>query len=245
MSARTSSSHVLIRLLIVGALLLAGTVFLLSNTATGAGAAATATAAKGVPDEVFCPPDASKTGWENKVPKGKDQSKNASCDDCRPIPAYVKCKLWWGGQSAGGGQSVDHSGWPGITGIRWEIVGENQKKTKRTGTVFNDEFLGRHHNDTFSGGDGDDVIWGDANNFAGQKPYPHQTDKLTGGNGDDWIYASKGKNTISAGAGDDIVVAYNGRGKINCGSGKDKVVLLKKTPYKVKNCEKVTHPASK
>ena len=237
-------SHAPARLLALAALVAVGVLCLLAAGSSGAGASSTATAAKAVPLEQFCPPEASRTGWENKVPKGKDQSKNASCADCRPIPSWAKCKLWWGQQSPGGGQSVEHDGWPGITGIRWEVAGNNVKKTSRTGTRFNDEFLGRHHNDTFDGGDGDDVLWGDANNFAGQKPYPHQTDKLTGGNGKDWLYASKGKNTIDAGPGNDVVIAYNGRGKIDCGPGNDKVVLLKKTPYKVKNCERVSNPAS-
>lgn len=202
-----------------------------------------ASAAKAVPLEQFCPPHASRTGWENRVPKGKSQSRNASCRACRPIPAYAKCKLWWGEQSRGGGQNVSHAGWPGITGIRWEIVGSRTKRTRRRGTRFNDELLGRHHNDTFIGETGNDVLWGDAANAPGGRAYARQYDRLYGGAGNDWIYASKGRNTIDAGSGRDVVVAYNGHGTIDCGSGIDRVVLRKKTKYRVRHCEKVTHPA--
>jgi len=233
--------------LLIATVLLALGAFVAITVASHAGAAApTATAAgKGVPNEIPCPDSPSRTGWEKRVPNGKNQAKNATCADCRPIPAYAKCKLWWGEQSAGGGLNVSHKGWPGITGIHWQVVSDSEMQTKAEGTPFNDELLGRHHNDTLHGGDGDDVLWGDSANVPGGKKYPKQSDRISGGNGDDFIYASLGKNKIDAGPGNDTVIAYNGRGTIDCGPGRDKVTLLKHSPYKVKNCEKVLHPASK
>jgi hypothetical protein len=247
MQARNPTFDRRLALLIAVVLLTVGGMLLLAAHAAPTRAAApTATAAaKGVPDEVPCPKSPSRTGWEKRVPHGKSQSRNATCADCRPIHSYAACKLWWGEQSPGGGQNVDHSAWPGINGIHWQVVSDGEKQTKQVGTRFNDELLGRHHNDTLHGENGNDVLWGDSANVPGGKAYPHQSDRISGGDGDDWIYASKGKNVIDAGAGDDIVIAYNGHGTIDCGPGHDKITLLKKTKYHVKHCEVVKHPASK
>lgn len=205
-------------------------------------ASGSAQARSGPTYTTFCPPHASQTGWENKIPSGiADPENYASCDDCRPLASHAKCELWWGGQTSDGGEGgVSHKGWPGLTGIRWQVVQDRSKGATSQGTIFNDGLYGRHGSDKLYGKEGDDVLWGDS------KISPlndgRQKDVLDGGPGNDWIYASHGKNTITAGDGNDRVFAYYGRGTIDCGPGVDRLVIRKKSPYKVKHCEKITHP---
>jgi Ca2+-binding RTX toxin-like protein len=205
----------------------------------------------GSADRADAAPKDAKRCWPNdryknndKIPaQYDDHTKYANCGDCSPVIAtdVGKCELWFGAQTSDGGEGgISHKGWPGLTGIRWQVTKDKDRGESVQGSQFNDGLYGRHGSDTIFGGDGDDVIWGDSkiSKLNGSK----QKDVLDGGDGDDWIYASHGKNTITAGAGDDHVIAYYGRGTIDCGPGKDEVTVLKKTPYKIKNCEKVKHP---
>lgn len=190
----------------------------------------------------YCSPKPGPHSWE-KAPAGvKNPERYANCEDCRPIASGSKCELWYGGQTSDGGEGgVSHKGWPGLTGIRWQATDDSKKAgKKRDGTNLNDGLYGRHGSDTLRGLGGDDVIWGDSK--ISKANGPKQKDVLDGGDGDDWIYASHGKNTITGGGGNDTIIAYYGKGTIDCGDGKDTVTVLKKTPYKLKNCEKVKHP---
>lgn len=192
----------------------------------------------------YCSPKPGPHSWE-KAPSGvKNPDRFANCEDCRPIASGTKCELWYGGQTSDGGEGgISHKGWPGLTGIRWQALDDSRSAGKtRDGTDLNDGLYGRHGSDTLDGRGGDDVLWGDSKispaNGTGQK------DRLTGGDGDDWIYASHGKNTIDAGAGDDTIIAYYGRGTVDCGSGRDTISVRKSGPYRLRGCEKVTHPGN-
>jgi RTX calcium-binding nonapeptide repeat (4 copies) len=173
----------------------------------------------------------------NKVPAGvKHPSKYGDCGDCAPIAADVACTLWYGGQTPGGGDSVSHKGWPGLTGIRWQVVKDNNNGEHKTGSKFNDGLYGRNGSDTLKGGDGRDVLWGDA---SAKVNGSRQKDKLDGGPGSDWIYTAKGSNSVEGGSGDDHIFVFNGHGTVDCGSGDDVVTLRSKGHYKLKRCEKV------
>lgn len=160
----------------------------------------------------------------------------ASNADCRPLPAGVKCQPGHGQQTAGGGASVSHKGWPKITGIRWQVIDDANRGETRGGTDYQDELLGRNGSDELSGGPSADVLWGDSSaTVNGSK----QHDVLDGGPGNDWIYASHGHNVITGGPGADHLTAYYGRGTIDCGPGRDKLTLGGGVHYRYRNCERV------
>jgi hypothetical protein len=215
-------------------------VLLAAGVAVALGSAGPASA--GPKYHTYCSPKPGPHSWE-KAPAGvKNPEKYANCEDCRPIASGTKCELWYGGQTSDGGEGgVSHKGWPGLTGIRWQVTDDSKKAGRtRDGTALNDGLYGRHGSDTLRGGNGDDILWGDSK--ISKANGPKQKDVLDGGDGDDWIYASHGKNTITGGDGDDTIIAYYGKGTIDCGPGQDTVTVLKKTPYTVKNCETVKHP---
>ena len=168
-----------------------------------------------------------------------DIDRYATTGDCGTIPADVKCEAWRGRQTADGGKGgISHRGWPGITGLRWQVIVDANRGERLTGTFLNDELLGRNGSDVLVGGGGHDVLWGDSNiEHNGSR----QRDRLEGGAGNDWLYASHGTNTIKAGPGNDHVIAYYGRGTIDCGPGRDTVrVRGGVNAYRLKGCEKVT-----
>jgi Ca2+-binding RTX toxin-like protein len=185
-------------------------------------------------------------GNNGTIPSGyNDHTKYANCSDCDGAPtlstAKGKCELWFGRQTPDGGDGgVSHKGWPGLTGIRWQVTADGDKGEKANGSPFSDGLYGRHGSDTLIGNAGADVIWGDSN--ISKLNNGKQKDVLDGGDGNDWIYASHGKNTITGGAGNDHIIAYYGKGTIDCGPGKDTVTVVKKTKYKLTGCEKVKHP---
>jgi RTX calcium-binding nonapeptide repeat (4 copies) len=145
----------------------------------------------------------------------------------------IKCRAGHGSRAA---PTPSHRHWPAFTGIRWQVVANDDRGESVTGTRWADELLGRNGSDTIRGGGSSDVIWGDSNAYLNG---PGQHDVLDGGAGDDWIYASHGSNTIAGGPGSDHITAAFGHGTIDCGSGYD-VVAAKRT-YKVRNCERRVH----
>jgi len=168
-----------------------------------------------------------------------DIDRYATTGDCGTIPQDVTCEAWRGRQTADGGEGgTSHRGWPGITGLRWQVVVDANRGERLTGTFLNDELLGRNGSDVLIGGAGHDVLWGDssiAHNGSRQR------DRLEGGAGNDWLYASHGTNTIKAGPGNDHVIAFYGRGTVDCGPGRDTVrVRGSVDAYRLKGCEKVT-----
>jgi hypothetical protein len=163
---------------------------------------------------------------------------DATAADCKPIPAGVKCKPGHGEHKPGGRNgSTSHAGWPGFTGIEWQVISNSNRGETRTGTQWNDELLGRNGSDTLSGGAGDDVIWGDSSATVNGSS---QHDVLDGGPGNDWIYGSHGRNTIAGGPGNDRILAAFGHGTIDCGPGND-TVAARHGHYTLKNCEHRVH----
>jgi Ca2+-binding RTX toxin-like protein len=145
----------------------------------------------------------------------------------------VMCGPGNGRRTRGGGNKVSHIGWPAVTGILW-IVRESTTGQHDDGTEFNDELLGSHGGDVISGGDGNDILWGD------QLPVGNNTwqhDYIDGGAGNDWIYSSHGHNDIKGGAGNDRIWGHFGHGTIDCGSGYDVVHTKRHSTYRLKNCE--------
>jgi hypothetical protein len=165
-------------------------------------------------------------------------TRNATTRDCKPIPRGVKCRPGHGEHKPGGRNgSTSHAGWPGFTGIEWQVISNSNNGETRTATKWNDELLGRNGSDTLSGGPGNDVIWGDSNAALNG---PAQHDVLSGGDGADWIYGSHGTNTITGGPGNDRILAAFGHGTIDCGPGND-TVAARHGHYKLKNCEHRVH----
>lgn len=157
--------------------------------------------------------------------------------ECSQARHPDKCFRGSGKTTPGGGGKASHAGWPRITGVFWMVM--RNHSTTFAGSRRHDELLGWHGNDTISGGDGHDVIWGD---WDPDQPAA-QSDVLNGNGGDDWIYASHGRNSIRAGSGNDYVWATYGHGFIDCGPGtKDTVRLRIHYQYIVKNCERRTRP---
>lgn len=150
----------------------------------------------------------------------------------------VHCKAPGGTQTPGGGTSASHKGWPLITGFQLQVIDNNDRGRRLTGTYLNDELLGRNGSDTLTGGPGDDVLWGDSNP---QYNGPRQRDRLDGGPGDDWLFASHGTNTMLAGPGNDHVTAWFGRGVIDCGPGRDVLDLndSRRRLWKIRGCERI------
>jgi hypothetical protein len=174
---------------------------------------------------------------------------------CAAAPEGVTCIEGNGRRTRGGAETgkVSHAGWPAITGIL--AFADHEGRTIE-GTALNDELLGGHGGDTLRGGAGSDVLWGDAlrrgNNHV-------QHDRLDGGDGDDFLYGSHGRNVLSGGAGRDTLWAYfahgtnrvtggpgndviwerSGRGTIDCGPGRDLVHARRRTPWRLRGCERV------
>ncbi|MEI4470254.1 Hint domain-containing protein [Frigidibacter sp. MR17.24] len=85
--------------------------------------------------------------------------------------------------------------------------------------------------DYLDGGDGDDVIYGEAGNDTLLGGKGNDTldggsgnNLLKGGEGNDKIVAGDGANTVSGGAGDDKVVVGNGANSIDGGTGNDTIL---------------------
>lgn len=134
--------------------------------------------------------------------------------------------------------NTSHAGWPEINGVL-KMHKQDQTGHMR-GTSRNDELLGGHGSDTIWGRDGHDVIWGD---YKPSGQNETQVDHLYGGAGNEFIYASHGRNVISAGAGNDTVHAHFGRGVIDCGSGRDIAFVSHRgrKGYKIRHCERISY----
>jgi len=102
------------------------------------------------------------------------------------------------------------------------------------------ELLGGHGDDAIHAGPWGDVIWGD---FKASGQPETQVDRLWGGDGRDFIYASHGRNVISAGGGPDVVKAHFGRGSVDCGDGRDVLYISRRAQrrYRIAGCETVSH----
>jgi Ca2+-binding RTX toxin-like protein len=159
-----------------------------------------------------------------------------AADRCEPLRAGEQCGEGNGRHTPGGGESVNHAGWPAITGILWKVL--DDAGHRRVGTEDNDELLGHHGSDTIAGAGGNDVIWGD---WQASGNTTSQVDVLRGGDGSDWIYPSHGRTTVLAGPGNDHVRAYYGHGTIDCGPGKDTAQVRETGAFKVRNCEVIHH----
>jgi hypothetical protein len=166
---------------------------------------------------------------------------------------------------------TSHEGWPKITGVllmnkldqsrpldarpgmnlfggtdatySCDGLHKNRSCAAPTGTVArhgHNKLLGGHGDDAIYAGPHGDVIWGD---YKPSGQPTTQTDTLVGGAGRDFIYASHGKNAISAGGGDDDVKAHFGRGSIDCGAGTDTLHISRRAlkRYSVRGCERVSH----
>jgi Ca2+-binding RTX toxin-like protein len=158
---------------------------------------------------------------------------------CGKLGGGEQCQERHGAKTPGGTGKVSHKGWPAITGVLWKVVTDGRGKHHHVGTSDNDELLGRHGNDTITGGPGKDVVWGDWD--AGANP-AGQVDVLRGGAGNDFLYPSHGKNTLLGGPGNDRIIAYYGHGTIDCGPGThDYAQTRTKGAYSVRNCERVRH----
>jgi Ca2+-binding RTX toxin-like protein len=112
-------------------------------------------------------------------------------DPCGARRAGEQCGPGNSRQTGGGGAKVSHAGWPAITGILWKVL-DSDDHSKVAGPD-NDELLGHHGSDRVSGGDGNDILWGDwdpSGNSARQR------DVLRGGAGNDWLYSSHGSSAM-------------------------------------------------
>ena len=69
-----------------------------------------------------------------------------------------------------------------------------------------------NYNDTISGGDGDDKIYGQFGN-----------DNISGGNGQDQIYGGEGNDSIDGDAGDDLIYGGTGNDTIRGGDNNDRL----------------------
>jgi hypothetical protein len=134
--------------------------------------------------------------------------------------------------------NTSHEGWPPRTGVLW--INRQDRDITKHGTGRNDELLGGHGNDEVWGGDGRDVIWGD---YKPSGQPSTQVDHLHGGAADEFVYASHGRNVITAGAGNDVVHAHYGRGSIDCGAGRDTLFVSHRSRgrYHVRGCETISY----
>jgi Ca2+-binding RTX toxin-like protein len=132
---------------------------------------------------------------------------------------------------------TSHEGWPKIDGVLW--LNKKDRSGIKHGTRRNDELLGGHGSDTLFGGAGSDVLWGD---YKPGGP-AGQTDHIYGASGDEFIYASRGRNIISAGDGDDTIHAHFGTGSIDCGAGTDTLFVShsSKKRYSIRSCEHLSY----
>lgn len=153
---------------------------------------------------------------------------------CTQARGADKCQDGGGRRTPGGGEKVSHKGWPRITGVFWQVVGDRGRRF--TGGSENDELLGHHGSDRIRGGAGRDVIWGD---WDPRNNNTWQRDRLSGEAGNDWIYSSHGVNTIRGGRGKDYIWAYYGRGSIDCGPGFDTLRVRMVHKYRYRNCERI------
>jgi Ca2+-binding RTX toxin-like protein len=133
---------------------------------------------------------------------------------------------------------TSHDGWPQRTGVL--RINKDDGNDVTRGTRRNDELLGGHGSDTIFGRGGSDVIWGD---YKPSGQTTTQVDHLYGGSGNEFIYASHGRNVISAGAGNDTVHAHFGRGSVDCGRGRDILFISHRSRpgYRVRHCERISY----
>jgi RTX calcium-binding nonapeptide repeat (4 copies) len=133
---------------------------------------------------------------------------------------------------------TSHEGWPQIDGKLQ--MHKSDQSSPMHGTIRNDELLGGHGNDTLWGRAGNDVLWGDYK--PGGQP-ANQVDHIYGGAGNEFIYASHGRNIISAGSGSDTIHAHYGRGSIDCGGGTDVLFISHKSrkKYAIHGCETISY----
>jgi Ca2+-binding RTX toxin-like protein len=157
-------------------------------------------------------------------------------DLCASARAGELCGPGNGRRTAGGGDKVSHAGWPAVTGVLWKVNGTHDATL--TGGAANDELLGHHGSDVVTGGDGDDILWGD---WDPRDNTTAQRDVLQGGAGNDRIYPSHGRTTVLAGPGNDHVWAFYGHGTIDCGPGRDTVRVRMNGAFKLRGCEVVQH----
>jgi hypothetical protein len=128
--------------------------------------------------------------------------------------------------------------WPGVDGILWMVVEDDeQDRFKRAGSL-NDELLGHHGSDTLLGSGGHDVIWGD---WDPVRNNTRQRDVIDGGAGNDWLYPSHGRSIVKGGPGTDYVWAYYGKGTIDCGPGIDTARIRTNGAFRTRNCERIRH----
>lgn len=79
-----------------------------------------------------------------------------------------------------------------------------------TGSSHGDWFLLTPNDDTFSGGLGEDILFGLAGN-----------DTLSGGTDDDWLFGGDGDDNLSGGADDDVLIGGVGNDTLDGGAGTD------------------------
>lgn|GEM_PF-2519330 len=143
------------------------------------------------------------------------------------VTGYVSVS--WAGHIAGSpcrvaSSCAGHEFWPRMTANDVQRAGEYRGTTLRGRPGNRDELLGWHGSDTLYGGDQADVLWAD---HVGTGQPRTQSDRMYGGAGDDFLYAARGRNTISGGPGNDAIKARYGRGAVDCGPGRDIVHLPK------------------
>lgn len=134
---------------------------------------------------------------------------------------------------------TSHAGWPTIEHANLQINKTNANATLTGHPGVHNEMLGGHADDTITGANAGDVIWGDYQ--AGGQPTT-QVDRINAGTGMDFIYASHGTNYIYTGGGGDVVHAHYGRGQIHCGSKTDLVYISHKSlpHYKLYGCKRIS-----
>ena len=98
-----------------------------------------------------------------------------------------------------------------INGLNIEYdANASQSAVNYTASGGNDALYGSAFDDTFNGGDGNDVIYGNSG-----------SDNLVGGAGDDTVYGGEGDDLINGDTGNDSLFGYEGDDNIAGGDGND------------------------